>query len=162
MNEPESRTIETAREIALRFIDFQPRTSREVRNRLMRAKFEEDVVDSVVADLERAGLLNDSEFSEAWVESRARSKGIGRRRLASELIKRGVDKSAIQSALETLPEEAEIQNAMQLAEKKAKSDDLTDPAARRRLAGFLQRRGYNWGIIEQVFEKMGANSEGSP
>lgn len=150
-----------ARELALRFIDYQPRTSREVRNRLVRSRFDGYVVDSIVADLERAGLLNDSEFSESWVESRARSKGMGRRRLESELLRRGVAKSTIDAALETLPAESELQNAFQLAEKKARSEDLSEPASRRRLSAYLQRRGYSWQIIEQVFEKLGSNSEGS-
>src|SRR5205807_3179083 len=107
-------------------------------------------------------ILNDSLFSEAWVESRARSKSIGRRRLETELRVRGVDKTAIDAALDTLNPESEIENALRLAEKRARSEDLRDSAARRRVTGYLQRRGYSWEIIEQVFARLGTNSDDSP
>jgi regulatory protein len=153
---------ESARMTAEQYIDYQPRTSAEVRRRLGRAGFEKDVVERVVGELETAGLLDDAKFSEEWVESRARRKGYGARRLASELRAKGISKEASESALDQLDAESELQNALTLARKRLESyphlPTLT-PEDKRRLAAFLQRRGYRWEIIQQVFAEVFQNSD---
>ncbi len=151
--------LDAARLLAERYIDYQPRTSAEVRRRLARGGFVEEVVEQVVADLERAGLLDDSRFSADWIESRNRSKGIGRRRLAAELRQKGVSYEQTEEALQELDPEAEREGALQLARKRIGSADPSDPDIRRRVAAFLQRRGYGWEIIEEVFAKLLANTE---
>jgi regulatory protein len=181
-----------ARQAAERFIDYQARSSAEVRRRLGRAGFDEDVVERVVSELESAGLLDDAQFSAAWVESRARSKKIGPSRLAAELRQRGISKEDTESALEQLDPDSALQNALALARKKLGveeiggrgeaasperptalpaerpvSSDRSDsprtihpsPEEKRRLAAFLQRRGYNWDIIQQVFAELFQNTD---
>src|ERR1044071_5115614 len=125
--------LESARLIAEKYIDFQPRTSAEVRRKLARAGFEEDVVESVMSDLERAELLDDSRFSADWVESRSRRKGFGKMRLAAELRQKGVDKKQIEEATSEIDPEAEVKAALSLAQKRILPQDYTDPAARRKL-----------------------------
>src|SRR5690242_13365697 len=143
--------LESARLLAEKYIDFQPRTSAEVRRKLVRAGYEEEVVESVVADLQRAELLDDSRFSADWVESRSRRKGLGKMRLAAELRQKGVDKAQVDEAVAEIDPEAELKAAISLARKRVSSGELRDPAAKRKLAAYLQRRGYNWEIIQQVF-----------
>jgi regulatory protein len=151
--------FEAAREMAIRYIDYAARTSVEVSRRLAKAGYDEEMVAAVVADLQRAELLNDEEFSRQWVESRARSKKIGRARLASELRLKGVSKEAVDDALGELDPERELDTATELARKRLGGDDPADPAVRRRLAGFLQRRGYKWETVEQVFTRIAANRD---
>jgi regulatory protein len=151
--------VESARFVAENYIDYQPRTSAEVRRRLAKSGYEEEVVETVVADLENAGLLDDSKFSADWVESRSRRKGFGKLRLASELRQKGVDKSQVDKAVAEIDPEAELQAAISLARRRVSPADSGDPAAKRRLAGYLQRRGYNWEIIQQVFAEVFANEE---
>jgi regulatory protein len=151
--------LESARLLAENYIDHQRRTSAEVRRRLTKSGFEEDVVEAVVADLERAGLLDDSKFSADWVESRSRRKGFGKLRLASELRQKGVDKSNVDEAVAEIDPDMELQAAISLARKRVSPTDSGDPAVKRRLAGYLQRRGYNWEIIQQVFTEVFANEE---
>ena len=171
-----------ARQVAERFIDYQPRTSAEVRRRLGRAGFDEEVVERVVAELESAGLLDDSQFSADWVESRARSKKIGPSRLAAELRRKGISREDADSALEQLDSDSALQNALSLARKRlgveeqgsggegetgGRGDAETperpvshpSPEEKRRLAAFLQRRGYNWDIIQQVFAELFQNTD---
>jgi regulatory protein len=129
----------------------------------VKAEVEEETIEAVLAHLQEVGLLDDAQYSRDWVESRSRSKGIGRVRLAQELRRKGVDSEETDNALEDLVPEAEVETALRLAEKKIRGETMDDPAERqavkRRLAGYLQRRGYNWSIIEQVFVKIFANRE---
>ncbi len=148
-----------ARLLAENYIDYAPRTRREVERRLQRAEYDQDVIEAVLNGLEHANLINDTEFSALWVESRARSKKLGRARLSNELRLKGVDKEIVESAVDVLSDEDQLEAALVLAQKKWKEGDERDPAAKRRLAGFLQRRGYNWSIIEQVFRRLSSNME---
>jgi len=140
-------------------MDFQPRTSAEVRRRLSRAEYPNDIVEAVVADLERAGLLDDAKFSADWVESRSRKKGLGSRRLAAELRQKGIGQEQTAQALEGLDSDQEIANALDLARKRTKPGDAVDPAAKRRLTAYLQRRGYGWDVIEKVFKEIEVQDE---
>lgn len=148
---------ESARLLAEKFIDFQPRTSAEVRRKLTRAGYEEDVIEKVIADLERAELLDDSRFSAEWVESRSRRKGLGKVRLAAELRQKGVEKAMVDEAVAEIDPESELRIAISLARKRVSPGDSSDPAVKRKLAAYLQRRGYNWEIIQQVFGELFAN-----
>lgn len=144
------RTKEAARSLAEGFIDYQPRTSDEVRRRLLRAGFDAGVVDEVVRDLELAGLLDDRRFCRDWVESRFRSKGLGPARLRDELIRKGASKQNVEEALRLVDGEALLDRALEAARRWAERVDVTDAKARARLAGYLRRRGYDWDCIEQV------------
>ncbi|MGC8669409.1 MAG: regulatory protein RecX [Chthonomonadales bacterium] len=132
------------------FIDYQPRTSSEVRRRLLRAGFDEAVVEEVVRDLEDAGLLDDARFCREWVESRSRSKGLGPRRLTEELLRKGVPREKIVDALQPLDADAQMERALELARRRLERLDLKDPATRTKVAGYLRRRGYDWDCVEQV------------
>ena len=149
----------SARILAEKYIDYQPRTSAEVRRRLAKAGFDAEIVDSVVDDLERAGLLDDSKFSADWVESRTRTKKLGRIRLASELRARGVRREDAEGAIQSIDSETELASALALAKKKHPLDSPLDRDEKRRLTAYLQRRGFNWEIIEQVFARLLTNMD---
>lgn len=150
---------ETAREIALRYIDYAPRTSAEVQRRLARAQVAPEVIEAVIAALQGAGLLDDARFSREWVESRSRSKRYGRVRLAAELRAKGVPSEQITEALHDIDPDSELHAAFTLARERLGDIANPDPATRRRLAAYLQRRGYNFDIIQQVFAQLIANDD---
>jgi len=157
---------ESAKMLAVNYIDYAPRTIAEVRRRLAKGGYEEDVIDVVIDDLVRVELLDDSKFSSDWVESRVRTKKLGRTRLAAELRQKGIGREDSDRALEELDPESEADAALELARKRLGPDEIESwstpaerAAGRRRLAGYLQRRGYKWEIIEQVFATIFANDD---
>lgn len=159
-------TLESAKLLALNYVDYAPRTVAEVRRRLARGNYVEEIIDAVIADLIRAQLLDDSKFSADWVESRVRSKKIGRTRLAAELRQKGITREEADVALQQLDAVSELNAAIDLARKRVSTEEIETwataagrAAGKRRLAGYLQRRGYNWEIIEQVFARIAANDE---
>ncbi|MFZ2239555.1 MAG: regulatory protein RecX [Gordonia amarae] len=152
-------------DVALRLLGVRARSRHEVRERLLRRGFEDDVVDDVMTRLDRAGLLDDSDFAAEWVRSRHAHSGRGRIALKQELRTKGVDAEVIDEALADIDPEAERANAAQMAAKKLATMrvDLTDRAERdkayRRLAGMLSRRGYDQStVIEVVGEVLGSRS----
>ena len=141
------------------FIAYAPRSRAEVARRLQRSKYDEETIAKVIESLVEGGLLNDQDFANSWVESRARSKGLGKVRLSSELRRMGVDAEAVDAALEQVDTDQEVKSAWALVERKFANSDATDPAERRRAAAFLQRKGFGWSVIEQVFSIWTENSQ---
>jgi regulatory protein len=149
--------IRSARNMAEAYVAHCPRTQAEVVRRLRRAGYDADTVETVVDELASAGLLNDRAFARDWVESRSRSRKLGSVRLEAELRRKGVETDAISEALAELDGAAQTARALELARAFIGSADIRDPAARRRLAGYLQRRGHSWETIKQVLCDMTEN-----
>ncbi|HEX9020886.1 MAG TPA: regulatory protein RecX, partial [Nitrospirota bacterium] len=110
------------------------------------------VIESVIAHLIRLGYVNDGAFARQWALSRIRLRGFGRRRIEQELRGKGVSRDIILEVLsEAFQEPSEADIARREAEKKRKSLSRFAPEVqRRRLAGFLERRGFSAGIIRSI------------
>lgn len=143
---------EAAYQKALHFLDYRPRSTAEVRRSLEKHGFEPEVIEAVIQRLGRSGLVNDEQFAQTWVENRSEFRPRGRRALSMELRQKGLDDESIETALAELDEDS---LAYQAALKQArKLQGLPKPDFRRRLAGFLMRRGFDYGVIEPVLEQV--------
>ncbi len=125
----------------------------------------EDVADEVLSRFEEVGLINDSVFADAWVESRHHGRGLARRALAQELRTKGVDSALIDEAIAQLDSEQEEATARELVARKLRATRGLDRDKRlRRLAGMLARKGYSEGmalrVVRQVLEEEGEDMEG--
>ena len=98
--------------------------------------------------------MNDVQFAREWTRSRIRLRGFGRRRIGQELKNRGIDAEIIREVfVEVFSDETEIETAKHVAEKKLKTMKTLDRAVRRRrLAGFLERKGFSSEIIRYVLK----------
>ncbi|MPZ83434.1 MAG: regulatory protein RecX [Actinophytocola sp.] len=140
-----------AKDICLRLLTVRPRTRAELRQALLRKEIEEDVADQVLSRLDEVGLVDDSAFAEVWVRSRHTHQGIGRRALATELRRKGVDDAVAAEAVATVDAEAEEERARQLVRKRIRTMADSDDAARiRKLVGMLARRDYSEGLAFRV------------
>ncbi|MCX8053688.1 MAG: recombination regulator RecX [Armatimonadetes bacterium] len=149
-----AETVRKARERALKLIGYRDRSESEIRKRLIGSNFPEDVVEEVVDQLSRSGLLDDLKFSRDWVKSRTASKPMGRTRLAFELRSKGVDAPIVEEVLEALNPEAEYELALSAAEARLRKLNRDDPSTSNKLSSFLQRRGFSWDVIERVLNAL--------
>ncbi|AKE39363.1 Regulatory protein RecX [Corynebacterium camporealensis] len=140
------------RKRALGLLDQRSRSRHELKERLLRAEFPESVIDEVLDDLARVGLLNDAAFAHEWVRQRHGRRGKSARVLDRELQRKGVGQEERADALEQIDEADEEAMARKFAEKKARSvksvpaDRAERDKALRRIVGVLARRGYNEGM----------------
>ncbi len=146
------KDLSRARNAAYRFLAYCPRSRTEVEAKLLDKGFPDAVVRVVLIDLERLGYVNDREFSRSWTQSRVRVRGFGRRRIERELRNKGISRDIIQETLGDVFEDlSEVDIAWREADKKCKSLARFDPEARRRrLAGFLERKGFSTEIIHTI------------
>ncbi len=145
------------RDYALRLLAIRPRSVREMRDRLARKGYQRPENEAVISDLSELGLLDDGKFAAQWVESRMALKPMGPSRLRAELLAKGVDRETVESTLAKYRNESDDRDAaLLLARKKMRSlRGLAPEVARRRLAGFLGRRGFAAGTVSRVLKEMG-------
>src|ERR1700733_12784064 len=136
---------EQARALCLRLLTARARTRAELSGQLAKHGYPDDVRDRVLDRLAVAGLVDDVDFAEQWVESRRSRAGKSRRALAAELHAKGVDKDVITAALGGIDADAERARAGDLVRAKLRRETLSGDDVRisRRLVGMLARRGYS-------------------
>ncbi|HZF89446.1 recombination regulator RecX [Streptomyces sp.] len=155
---------ERARAICLRLLTGTPRTRKQLADALRKREIPDDVAEEVLSRFEEVGLIDDSAFADAWVESRHHGRGLARRALARELRTKGVDSTLIDEAVAQLDAEQEEATARELVARKLRATRGLDRDKRlRRLAGMLARKGYSEGlalrIVRQALEEEGEDTE---
>ena len=148
--------VHKATEAALVLLEVRARARREIETRLKQKGYDEAVIAQVVEKLTKLSLLDDAQFAGQWVEAKTRvggSRPIGKRRLSSELFGKGVAKDQIEQAVAAVSDEHELALARAAAQKKVRTvptDRDALQAERRKLMGFLQRRGFGWETVKLV------------
>lgn len=144
-----------AREAAMTLLSHRARSRAELRRRLWRKEFEDEVVHETLAWLEERGYVDDHAFAEAFVRDRLRLRPRGRFGLLQELRKKGVDNDVAEAAIDAVLEAEEVDEKAIATEaarawarknrpalRKARSSREERQRSRRRLYGHLGRRGF--------------------
>jgi regulatory protein len=153
----DDKDLTRARNAAYRLLTYRPRSRAELIRKLQDREIDDAVIDAVLVDLERLGYVNDRQFAGQWAASRARLSGFGRRRIELELRNKGVDRELVSETLaEVLGPDAELETAKAVAAKKLNALANVDrETRRRRLSGFLERKGFSYEIIRAVLGDAG-------
>jgi regulatory protein len=143
-----------ALDTAVHYLAQRPRSEYEVRQRLRRAGTDAAVVETVLEQLRRHGLLDDQAFAEYWVEQRQTFRPRGARLLRAELAQHGIPRAGAEAATAPLDETAE-QDAYRAAAKRASHLHGMDEATfTTRLGQWLARRGFDWDTISPVVARL--------
>jgi regulatory protein len=146
--------ISRATNNAVRLLSFRPRSRHELQTRLRRKGFPDEAIESAIERLAELGYVNDDEFASYWVENRQQHRPRGRRLIASELRSKGVPSDVVERVID----EADIDEysaALDLATaRNARLRGLDRNTWRRRMSGFLQRRGYGWDVVRRVMDEL--------
>jgi regulatory protein len=153
----EANELTTAYDRALNLLAFRARSARELQRRLVQKGVTAARADRVIAKLRDAGLIDDADFARQLTRSKM-SAGASRRRVHQELFKRGVPREVADEAVEQVVEEEGISDAEsieRIARKKWSTlHGLDDPRRRRRLFGFLARRGFDSDDVSRVVRQL--------
>jgi len=145
-----------AKEAALCYLGVRARSRKEIVDRLTQKGYDKDIVALVAEDLERVGLVNDLEFSRAWVKERLRARPRGRRMLKQELWQKGIPKEMAEKAIqEAFEEVSERELAKELVRRRLdRYQNLEKKKAERRMADFLLRRGFDWEAVKEALTEV--------
>jgi regulatory protein len=143
--------VEGAYNHALNFLSYRPRSRAEVVTYLQRRDVSEQQAESIIARLERVGLLNDDEFARFWVENRERHRPKGLRALRYELRGKGLGDDVIERALASVDVS---DGAYRAAGKRARQlSHLDGSTFRRKMVAYLARRGFDYEVARDAVER---------
>ena len=141
----------SAYEAALHLLSYRPRSEKEMRFRLGRRGFPPEVAEETVTRLRRLHYLDDGAFAQFWTERRDSVSPRSRALIQSELRFKGIDAETASSTVEGLDDE---EAAYRAASKRLPAvAGLSRDLFRRRLGGFLTRRGFAYDIVRRTLER---------
>jgi regulatory protein len=138
-NRPELKTFNAAKEYALNYISYRPRSVMEVTRRLIIRKCEPQIVKQVIAFMKEYNYLDDEVFTKMWIRSRTNDVPSGKRKIFAELKQKGVAREIIDRHLARISPEKEEEMALSLLKRKCRRGNYDIS----KLKGFLFRRGFS-------------------
>lgn len=149
----EQDNSEVALQKALRFLSYRPRSEAEIQKKLTDQGYTPAVIQEVLDKLRKNQLIGDSEFARTWIENRNTFRPRSHRLLTLELRQKGVAEDVIQETLADNVDEEEL--AYQAAIRYVRRLEGADwETFRRKLSGFLGRRGFSYGTIAPVVRRV--------
>lgn len=153
---PHQEEVQKARQAGLVYLSAQDRTVYQMQERLSKKGFSATAIEVVITDLKRLNLLDDYRFARRWVESRLLGKPAGARRFRQDLRHRGVDAAVIDRVLEEFKDTLESEQVAVdlLMRQRWRYVDLEEQKAKRRMFGYLGRRGYEMDMARKVVDQV--------
>ncbi len=146
-----------SREQALQMISRRQMSYKEMLDKLMRKGADEETAQYCADWLSERGFINDENYSKAIVRHYA-AKGYGKARIKAELIKRGIGRELLETALKEMPQQEEqIEKIIKYISPRLKNREDRDEI--RKLSASLYRRGYSFEEIRMAFESLDAGIE---
>jgi regulatory protein len=144
---------------AERLVGLRMRSEQELRKRLKEKEISEEIIDETVETFTRVGLLNDRAFAEAFVRDRLRLRPRAASLLRRELRSRGIAADIIDAVLSAQFGETDEDTLIRsMAEHYVKTHPRLEPLViKRRLAGFLQRKGFSSSLVYRTIKALFAD-----
>lgn len=143
-------TFYKAYQKTLNYLSYSLRTEKQLRDYLFKNElghFNERIIEKLKA----AKLVDDLNYAQSFVRSKANVNQKGPRNIEQDLKQRGVADDYIVTALDEYPEEQQIENAIDLAEKKwSKTKNNSEFETVQKIKKYLINKGYSFEIADQA------------
>lgn len=137
---------------AVRLLSVREQSRQELRRKLRARHADAGLIESVLDELGRRGLLSDERFTENYVEQRSR-KGYGPLRIRAELAERGVAREVSARWIdEGSYDWGEILD--QAALRRFGDGKATDRRALARRGRFLEQRGFPLSMVGRYLDRV--------
>ncbi|MCD7824365.1 MAG: recombination regulator RecX [Clostridiaceae bacterium] len=131
-------------------LQHNDRTEWELRDRLVRAGFSEEVVEDAIAYVESYHYIDDARYASRFVEIYRESRSI--QRIRQDLLKRHVREELIEEALEKINWDDSPALEKEMAKLlKGKQPDTLSYEEKQKLAAKLYRRGF---LTDAIYRKL--------
>ena len=142
---PEQDERVRARKKILALLERMDRTEQDLRQRMKRAGFEEELVEDAIAYARKFGYIDDERYAINYAKMRSGSKS--RRQIEAELRQKGFTGRLPEELYEDAgPEEEAIRN---LIRRKTIDVENMEPEAKQKLAASLYRKGFPSELIRK-------------
>ena len=141
-------------ERAIRILSYRDRSEKEMRDKLSEAKYDDAIIEFVIAELKRLNLINDKNFAQLFARTKMANKPMGKFLLKRELLQKGLSEEIIEGVIEKIYQEKdEYQIAFEIAaRRKRQYKNIDEKKAKKKISDLLARRGFSWDVISHVLE----------
>ncbi len=147
----DEKLVQRAKNVLLHQLSRSMKTEHQLRQVLIKHEIPEEIADAVILRFTEAQLIDDEAYAKAFVASRIACGGKSKAVMRRELRQKGVSDEISFNALADIDRDAEYELALGLAQKRLRALAQYDPEVRRRrLQGFLSRRGFDGDIVRRA------------
>ncbi len=132
-------------------------SARELEEKLSRREFAPEIIRDTLARLQRERLLDEREVAGAVARAGER-RGLGSRRVAQTLVRRGIDALAAEPALEDI-RAGDLVRARALLARRHPEGIPAEARARARLGRFLLGRGFPFDVVARGLRERGVPAD---
>lgn len=143
------------KERILYLIGDTDRTEKNIREKLRRSGYVGAVADKAIETLKEYGYIDDSRYARIYAENMRDGRNKSRRAIEAALCAKGVCRDVISDVMEEVGFDEEEQIIKALAKKGHTPETVSEADAdtKRRLYGFLARRGFSHNAISNIIRK---------
>ncbi len=141
------------RDKLLNYASIRPRSEKEIDDWFYKKQVHESLHDRLKKKLRKLDLLDDEEFAKWWVRQRQEFKPRGPKLLYAELLKKGIDKSVINKAIDEQNIHGVNVAYLLLGKKTYRWKAKKDPNTKKKMLDFLARKGFDWDTIKKAVDK---------
>lgn len=132
------------------------KTEKEIIDKMTRKGFNEEDIVNAITLLKEYKYIDDNIFAEYFIKDKININGYGVNKIKNELYRKGVSSDIINEALEEfIDSDNQFELALEAGRKKIRTirtDDFS--IIYRRVAGFLQGRGFSFDVIKKVMDEI--------
>ncbi len=153
-----------AKQSALSLLATRARATGELADRLRRKGYADEAVRHALTEVERMGLMDDMAFAEGWVRDRLLLRPRGARALVAELTRKRVAPDTARDAVARVMAREGVADLdlcaaaagkwLRTRPSPAASDREERDRFRRRLAGYLGRRGFTGDAVRAALDRI--------
>ena len=136
---------------ALHLLERMDRTEAELRSKLKLDMYPEDIIETVIQYVKGFRYIDDRGYARRFVESRQGSKS--KLEIKMSLLQKGISKEIVSEVLEEYYENRDESVAIRrLLEKKRFSSERATEEEKRKMYGYLLRKGFRYEDVRQVIQ----------
>ena len=142
---------------AMHLLEDMDRTETELRDKLRRGEYPDDVVEKAIDYVSSFGYIDDVRYAENYILGRKDLKS--RREIRAVLAKKGISGEDIEQAFSACySEDSEAEAERSILRKRKFSPESADRAQMQKMYGYLARKGFRYEVIRQVIQNADENA----
>jgi regulatory protein len=142
----------SARNYLLRLLSRRDHSGHELKQKALKKGLESKVIDKIILELDEKGYINNAEFAWKFAHDKFEFNKWGPQKIQLELVKKGVSKKDIATALDSVSKDDQVSKMNSIFEKSVSKFLRTDPSKRRKkIFDFFLRKGYD---TDQILKEL--------
>ncbi len=132
----------------MKYVLFKKRTRNEVKEKCRLLKYEDDYIEEVLDYLEENSYIDDEAYVQKYIANVKRLKNASITEIKMDLMRRGIEDDLIEKYIDEDLIEFELQSAINLAKKKAKTAEIP------KIKQFLLNKGYSYDNVTKAIDNL--------